>query len=196
MLTKSHKFCCEVIFGIIGLPKPATNLSKNLPSGLGFRRNRDAAKAFFSGTGSSSFHRAKGTSSPVKYQVCLEKALRAAALTIPSTEAYCLMFARSFKSSFGADAARGELNHLSLKIAVQKSTNQGCELDRFLSKFEFAKFLRVRVLRFNIFEFGKITSSSCSNLAQHLVFCCIEKNLKWSISNVNRQIYKLPVNDI
>ena len=85
---------------------------------------------------------------------------------------------------------------------------QGCELDRFLSKFkfEFTKFLQVRVqvrvLRFNIFEFefkfefGKITSSSCSSSAQHLVFCCIEKNLKWSISNVNRQIYGLPVNDI
>ena len=87
-------------------------------------------------------------------------------------------------------------------------TPQGCELDRFLSKFkfefEFTKFLQVRVqvrvLRFNIFEFkfefGKITSSSCLSSAQHLVFCCIEKKLKWSISNVNWQIYKLPVNDI
>ena len=53
-------------------------------------------------------------------------------------------------------------NLLPIIVIVQNSfnlsiTDQGCELDRFLTKFEFKRYLQVRVLRilFFEFEFGK-----------------------------------------
>ena len=65
----------------------------------------------------------KGINLPERYQVCLQKAFSAAALTTGSTLAKLLMLLSSSRSWCGADAARGQLDHHELKTNVQKSTN-------------------------------------------------------------------------